>query len=118
MPEDTIASTVAFTVCSVSGMPEFHEFHPIGGVSRCGAPESVGAAHQAMLAPAKLSAATIDHTRTPTRRGSPTRMCVRCQRAARPLGPGLSAALQQVVAYAAAQDCTHCRRYARAASRP
>jgi hypothetical protein len=61
MPDDTIASTVALTVSSVSGMPEFHEFQPIGGVSRCRAPESV--AHPAMLAPAKLSAATIEYSR-------------------------------------------------------
>jgi hypothetical protein len=30
-PEDTIASAVALTVSSVSGIPEFHEFQPIGG---------------------------------------------------------------------------------------
>ena len=32
MPEDTIASMVSSTARSVSGMPEFHEFQPIGGV--------------------------------------------------------------------------------------
>jgi hypothetical protein len=76
MPEYTIASTVALTVSSVNGMPEFHEFHPIGGVSRCGAPESVGAAHPATLAPAKLTA---------------TRMCVRCECAGRQLKIALTA---------------------------
>ncbi|GAB7068901.1 hypothetical protein JCM12141A_31900 [Mycolicibacterium hodleri] len=32
MPEDTMASTVSSTACSVSGIPEFQEFHPIGGI--------------------------------------------------------------------------------------
>jgi hypothetical protein len=72
-------------------MPEFHEFHPIGGVSRCGAPESVGAAHPATLAPAKLSATRIEHSRTPTGRGSPTRVCVRCECAGRQLKIALTA---------------------------
>jgi hypothetical protein len=77
-------------------MPEFHEFQPIGGVCHCDAPESVGAAHPATLAPAKLSAATIEHSRTPTARGSPTRVCVRCQYAARQLGPDVARALRIV----------------------
>ena len=28
---DTIASMVCMTVCSLNGIPEFHEFQPIGG---------------------------------------------------------------------------------------
>jgi hypothetical protein len=58
-------------------------------VGHCGAPESVGAAHPAMLAPAKPSAAMIEHIRTSTGRGSPTRVCARCQCPAQPLEAGI-----------------------------
>jgi hypothetical protein len=66
MPEDTIASMVCSTVCSVSGMPEFHEFQPIGGVSRAGAPPSVGGpAHPAATTHATLTDAATDANRLP-----------------------------------------------------
>ena len=46
MPDDTIASMVCSTVRSVSGIPEFQEFQPIGGVC-AGVAAGVGDVHAA-----------------------------------------------------------------------
>ena len=45
MPEETIASMVSRTLCSVSVMPEFQEFQPSGG--NCGCDGGAGALHAA-----------------------------------------------------------------------
>src|SRR5271166_4256812 len=63
IPEDTIASTVALTFSSVRSIPEFQEFHPIGGV--VGSDDGAGprgAAQPTWVAASRLSATTVDNS--------------------------------------------------------
>src|ERR1700736_6445457 len=63
MPEATIASMVASTLCSVSLMPESQEFHPIGGVGGSAGRSWWADAHAACVAatrPTRPSTAMID----------------------------------------------------------
>jgi hypothetical protein len=80
IPDETIASMVCLTVCSLSGIPEFQEFQPIGAVRRTGAPEPTGAVppHPTATAQTRLKDTTTDMNRAPTGRGLPIEMGGRC----------------------------------------
>ena len=71
---------VCFTVSSLSGIPEFQEFHPIGAVRRTGAPEPTGAVppHPTATAQTRLKITMTDMNRAPTGRGWPIEIGGRC----------------------------------------